>query len=312
MSLHPSSSPIGSRRAVGVIGICAGLCVAAPALPAASKVGSAVSINQSVTGALSGRPVLVSAGDDVKLRETVQTDGSGQARLILVDDTDVAILSRSTMTIERYAPGSKVVSTPDGTFIVHTGHGTPGELRIDTSAGTLTPQGTRFWYDVRGERLKLDVQEGAVRFCPRGKSQAFCVVATPGHNVIGGAGAPAQVQGMAEPPPPSGPSAYPPPVYHGGNYNSPPLRNCHQTGNCVPSGCQSANRLYGGYQCGTGVTGRTNGDATNGGGNNGRDGRHSTDVMPGYPPRMAQGTGRPGWSYGRTPGFNMRGFSFNH
>ena len=150
----------------------------------------------------------MSVGDEVKLRETVQTDGSGQAHLILINDTDVAILSRSTMTVERYARGSKVVSTPDGTFIVHTGHGTPGELHIDTSAGTLTPQGTRFWYDVRGGRLKLDVQEGAVRFCPRGKSQAFCVVATPGHTVVGSAGAPAQVLGMAEPAPPSGPPVY--------------------------------------------------------------------------------------------------------
>jgi hypothetical protein len=293
MSLHPSSSPILSRRAVGLIGVCAGLCVAAPALAATTTVGSAASINQSVTGALSGgRAVFVSAGDDVKLRETVQTDGSGQARLTLIDDTDVAVLSRSTMTVERYARGSKVVSTPDGTFIVHTGHGTPGELHIDTSAGTLTPQGTRFWYDVRGGRLKLDVQEGAVRFCPRGKSQAFCVVATPGHKVIGSAGAPAQVLGMAEPAPPTGPPVYPPPVYYGGNNNtivSPRQPNCH------------------GYRCGTGGTGWNDGGQTYGGQTyGGNNGQHSTKVMYGYSPKMAESTGRPGWSYRGTLGFRMR------
>jgi hypothetical protein len=291
MSLHSSSSRALSLPAVGVLGVCAGLGLAGPAL-AAIKIGSAASINQSVTGALSGKEFPMSVGDEVKLRETVQTDGSGQARLILDDNTDVAILSRSTMTIERYAPGSKVVFTPDGKFIVHTGHGTPGEPRFNTPAGTLTPQGTRFWYEVRGGRLQLEVQEGAVRFCPRGKSQAYCVVATPGHKVIGSAGAPAQVLGMDEPPPPSGPPAYPPPVYHGDNHNtSPPPPNCR------------------GYRCGTGATGWNNGGRTDGGVVYGgaNDGGHSTQVMPGYPLRMAQGTGRPGWSYrGGAPGFRMR------
>ena len=168
MSLHPSSSAPLSVQAVCVIGVCAGLCAAAPAL-AATTVGSATSINQSVTGALSGREVLMSVGDEVKLRETVQTDRFGQARLHLDDDTDVSILSRSTMTIKSYARGSKVVWTPDGTFTVHTGHGTPGELHIDTSAGTLTPQGTRFWYDVRGGRLQARRSGGRSEVLPAGQ-----------------------------------------------------------------------------------------------------------------------------------------------
>ncbi len=250
MSIHPTSSPALSRRAVGLFTVCAGLYVSAPVF-AATAIGSAASINQSVTGALSGREFLMSVGDEVKLRETVRTDASGQARLILVDDTDVAILSRSRMTVERYAPGSKVVSAPDGTFIVHTGHGSASELHINTSAGTLTPQGTRFWFDVRGSRMTLDVQEGAVRFCPRGKSEAYCVVATPGHEVTGSAGAPAQVKGMREPPgPPRSPS---PIIYNGGNTNTnigrPPPPNCYETRSC---GCGPYHR------CGTGATGGGN------------------------------------------------------
>jgi ferric-dicitrate binding protein FerR (iron transport regulator) len=186
MSMHPTSSRASYTRAVGLFGVCAGFCVSAPAL-AAGPIGSAASINQSVTGALGGRPSLVSVGDQVRLHETVRTDASGQARLVLVDDTEVAVLSGSTMTVERYAPGSKVVSAPDGTFQIHTGNGSPGELHFNTSAGTLTPQGTRFWFDVRGGHIRLDVQEGAVRFCPRGKGPAYCVVSTPGHDVIGAA-----------------------------------------------------------------------------------------------------------------------------
>ena len=282
MSVHPSSSPALPRRAVCLFGVCAGLCVGAPPL-AATTVGSAASINQSVTGALSGREFLVSVGDEVKLRETVRTDASGQARLILVDDTDVAILSRSRMTVERYAPGSKVVSAPDGTFIVHTGHGSAGELHINTSAGTLTPQGTRFWFDVRGSRMTLDVQEGAVRFCPRGKSEAYCVVATPGHEVTGSAGAPAQVQGMREPPgPPRSPS---PIIYNGGNGNTnigrPPP-------NCGPY-----------HRCGTGATGGGNTIETRG------TNTYNNHVYA----RQFWHTELP---YGRTGMFHMGGFRFRH
>ena len=238
MSIHPLSSPALSRRAVRLC-VCAGVCVSAPAF-AAPAIGGAAAIKQSVTGALSGREVLMSVGDEVKLRETVHTNVSGQARLILVDDTDVAILSRSTMTIDRYEPGSKVMSTPDGTFIIHTGHGSEGELHINTSAGTLTPQGTRFWFDARGGRMKLDVQEGAVRFCPRGKSEAYCVVATPGYEVTGSAGAPARIQDTTETPP--GRHISPSPIIRsGGNTNT-------NIGRPPPS-CTTY------YHCGTGATG---------------------------------------------------------
>jgi hypothetical protein len=281
MFMHPTSSRASHIRAVGFFGFC----VSVPAL-AAGPIGSATSINQSVTGALSGRPSLVSVGDPVRLHETVRTDASGQARLTLVDDTDVAVLSGSTMTVERYAPGSKLVSAPDGTFQIHTGNGSPGELQVNTSAGTLTPQGTRFWFDVRGGHIKLDVQEGAVRFCPRGKGPAYCVVSTPGHDVIGSAGAPAQVLGMVGPPP-SAPT-YTPPVHYG--YNN---GNTYTTN---PYGCGSVG--YARHPCARGFTGG-GGGVIYGGGNYGE-----------YPPRIAGRTGHPGFPFRRAPGFGMGGFGY--
>jgi hypothetical protein len=302
MSMHPTSSRASYTRAVGLFGVCAGFCVSAPAL-AAGPIGSAASINQSVTGALGGRPSLVSAGDPVRLHETMRTDASGQARLVLSDDTEVAVLSASTMTVERYAPGSKVVSAPDGTFQIHTGNGSPGELRVDTSAGTLTPQGTRFWFDVRGGHIKLDVQEGAVRFCPRGKGPAYCVVSTPGHDVIGSAGAPAQVQGMVEPPP--GAPTNTRPVYYGGNnYYNNNTPNTTYTSN--PRDCGSHG--HGGRSC-PGVTGGGNNSGWNNSGGN--DGKYPKPTG-GYPYRVAGRTGYPGFQFRRAPGFHMGGFGGFH
>jgi hypothetical protein len=287
MFMHPTSSRASYTRAVGVFGICVGFFVSVPAL-AAGAIGSATSINQSVTGALGGRPSLVSVGDPVRLHETVRTDASGQARLVLVDNTDVAVLSGSTMTVERYAPGSKVVSAPDGTFQVHTGNGSPGELHVNTSAGTLTPQGTRFWFDVRGGHIRLDVQEGAVRFCPRGKGPAYCVVSTPGHDVIGSAGAPAQVLGMVEPPPPSAPT-YTRPINYGGNNNNSTYTT--NTNDCAAAG-------YWRHSCTTGVTG-------------GNDGKHFGGTN-GYPQRIVQRTAHPGFPFRGAPGFRMGGFGVPH
>lgn len=325
MSMHPTSSRASYVRAVGLFGVCAGFCVSAPAL-AAGPIGSAASINQSVTGALGGRPSLVSVGDQVRLHETVRTDASGQARLVLVDDTEVAVLSGSTITVDRYAPGSKVVSAPDGTFQIHTGNGSPGELHVNTSAGTLTPQGTQFWFDVRGGRIRLDVQEGAVRFCPRGKGPASCVVSTPGHDVIGSAGAPAQVLGIAEPPP--GAPTNTRPVYYGGNnYYNNNTPNTTYTSN--PHDCGSGG-YHGGYRdrsC-PGVTGGLNNRGwNNSGGNNngsnngggktgviyggGNDGKYPK-ATGGYPYRVAGRSGYPGFQFRRAPGFHMGGFGGFH
>jgi FecR protein len=305
MSMHPRSSRTLDMRPVGLFGVCAGLCVAVPAL-AAGPIGSATSVSQSVTGALSGRPSLVSVGDPVRLHETVRTDASGQARLTLVDDTDVAVLSGSTMTVERYAPGSKLVSAPDGTFQIHTGNGSPGELHVNTSAGTLTPQGTRFWFDVRGGHIKLDVQEGAVRFCPRGKGPAYCVVSTPGHDVIGSAGAPAQVFGMVEQPR-SAPT-YTAPVRYGENNNT-------YTNN--PYGCRSWG--YARRPCASGVSGGgKNNGWDNGGGKSGgviygdrSDGNHPR-VTDGYPRRIAEQSGHQEFRFRRAPGYGMGGFGVFH
>ena len=240
MSVHPSSSCPSSRRASRLLGVCASLGVAFPAL-AANGIGSVAGLSQSVTGAVSGTHfVPVSYGDEVKQNETVRTDASGEARLTLVDYTDLTIFRRSSIRLDRFIlenpnrARSVVMSTSDGTFAFNSGQ-SPGAYLINTSAGTLTPQGTKFTFTVHGGSLRLDVDEGAVRFCPRGKSQAYCVVATPGHPVLGRAGAPAQVLGMVDTPtgpaPPVNTGALGPQPNGGGN------GQCYQAGRCVPSGC---------------------------------------------------------------------------
>ncbi len=176
--------------------LCAGLCVTSPAL-AANSIGSVANITPSVTGAVSGRPFPISVGDTVKADETLRTDAAGEARLRFADDTELVIFSRSSIKIDRFILASPdrarsvVISTSDGSFAFNTGKSPSEAYAIDTSAGTLAPHGTKFTFTVRDGRLRLEVQEGAVTFCPRGMSRAYCVDTTPGLSVIGMAGAPA-------------------------------------------------------------------------------------------------------------------------
>ena len=136
-----------------------------------------------------------------------------------------------------------------------------------------------------------------MRFCPRGKGPAYCVVSTPGHDVIGSAGAPAQVLGMVEPPP-SAPTCTPP-VHYGYNSGNTYTTNAY---GCGPGG-------YARYPCARGASGN---GWDNGGGKSsgviyggGNEGKHPW-VTNGYPPRMA---GHPGFPFRRARSFGMGGFS---
>jgi hypothetical protein len=218
----------------GLISLCAGL----GPVGAAPVVGTTTEITESVTGGFGGRLSPLRVSDQVILDETVRTNASGEGRFTLGERTNLVVFARSSIKVARFAPTNVVMTTPEGTFAVTTGNLAPGSYRVETPAGTLTPHGTIFTFSVRGGSLKLDVQQGAVNFCPRGKSKAYCVDAVPGHSVVGQAGAPAQVLGYAGPPATPPPQTrftqyqqYPPPYPTGGG-----SRGCATT---LSAACQS-------------------------------------------------------------------------
>jgi hypothetical protein len=230
MTLQPSVSRTIISYTTGVFGVCAAVAMTSKAV-AMETIGSATKISQSVTGAVGGRAFPVSAGDDVKLRETVHTDAQGEARLTFRDDTLVSVFSSSTITLQQFGPNGKIMWTSDGTYTVRTGHSTPGALRVETSAGTLIPHGTFFSFVVHGDHLNLEVAEGEVTFCPRGLGAANCVEARPGQSVTGGAGMPPRGEGGSShrppggpPPPPPSSTPYPTPI----NYGYPPNWGGHR------------------------------------------------------------------------------------
>ena len=254
MSFRSLSSRTWSRGLVKLLGVYSGICIASPAV-AAEAIGSATEINRSVTGAVSGKLYPMSVGDPVKRDEWVRTDSSGEARLIFVDSTNVVIFSSSSIRMNQFSAHSIVMTASNGTYAFNTGNAPSGAYHIDTPAGTLIPH-SRFRFVVQGGSIRLDVQEGDVTFCPRGKSKASCVDATPSHPVIAQAGAPAQNQGG---PPPPAPPAYQqappiyqqvPPVYREPiNYGGP---------SGVPSECNARSALDLRYGCPTQTRGWRN------------------------------------------------------
>ena len=231
MYLLTSSLRLKSLTALGLI-----LCATSAAF-AADLIGSATEINRSVTSSSNGHLVPMSVGDALEPDETVLTDGRGEARLLFVDATDITIFAHSTLKLDQFllaspdTASSVILSTADGSYAFNTGHSPHGVYRIDTSAGTITPRGTKFSFTVRDGRLKLDLQEGELTFCPRDAAQVYCVDMRAGQSVLGRAGALPQIVGMGDlrqrtPPSPSrhtqGQSSPPAPPPHAEGPRSPP------------------------------------------------------------------------------------------
>jgi hypothetical protein len=179
--------------------------VASAAL-AAEPIGSATRVVPSVTGTMGGRTAAVAAGDSVVQDETMQTGPTGDARLRFVDETDLAIGPGSTVKLDRFvfagggSAASVVLSATRGAFRFATGVSAHEAYRIITPAAVIGVRGTRFSFAIRNGRLNLDVEQGVVIVCPRGKGAGDCVEARPGESVQARAGAPAQVFAAGGPP----------------------------------------------------------------------------------------------------------------
>lgn len=187
--------------------MCLTVAMAATATASAQAIGSATAINPSVTGAAGGRTAAIAVGDGVVQNETVQTGANGEAKLRFVDNTDLAVGPGSTVKLDKFVfagggtASSVVLSTARGAFRFATGNSAHEAYRINTPAASIGVRGTQFSFNVRNGRLQLDVIQGVVIVCPRGKSQKFCVEARPGEHVQARAGSPAQVYAQGGPPP---------------------------------------------------------------------------------------------------------------
>jgi hypothetical protein len=126
--------------------VCAaivGLSGIASAASAAEKVGSAVKINVTVTGA-SGS---MSTGDAVHRDERVRANASGVGQFQFADGSKLAIGPNASVVIDKYVLGEGgklkklTVRATKGTFRFISGKSAPSSYSIVTPAGVLGVRG---------------------------------------------------------------------------------------------------------------------------------------------------------------------------
>jgi hypothetical protein len=135
---------IATRRMTLLFGgVLAALAGIAPAAIAAEKVGNAVKINVTVTGAAGS----MSTGDAVHREELVRANASGVGQFQFHDGTKLAIGPNASVKIDRFVlgEGGKVkkltIRATKGTFRWISGKSPSSAYTIVTPAGTLGVRG---------------------------------------------------------------------------------------------------------------------------------------------------------------------------
>ncbi len=132
-------------------------------------IGSASSIRNQVTGAVSGATSAIAVGGNVYQNEIVRTGDDALARLVFLDETNLSVGPRSEVTLDRFvynparSAGSVVVRTGQGVFRFVTGSQRPQNYRIETPIATIGVRGTVFDLAVESDRLVIFLRSGHLR-----------------------------------------------------------------------------------------------------------------------------------------------------
>jgi hypothetical protein len=89
------------RLPAALLGACASLLLAVPA-QAGEKVGRASYVQNKVSGKIETQVVQINAGEDVFGREIVSTLSESLAKIVLKDDTNLAVGPNSSVTLDSF------------------------------------------------------------------------------------------------------------------------------------------------------------------------------------------------------------------
>ena len=160
----------------------------APAL-AQRSIGSAVTIEREVSGAIGGRTRSLNAGDGVVSNENIRTANASAAQLQFLDQTKLSIGPSASVVLDRF------VYNPDGTaresvLRVTTGaarwvggRSRPQAHEVRTPHAVIGVRGTIFDLLVEASRTIVTLREGVIVVCPIGAPQRCVTLDTPGQTV---------------------------------------------------------------------------------------------------------------------------------
>ena len=165
------------RTAAALIGIA---LVAISAAAIAAPIGSAVSVERSVTGAGSK----LSAGDGVAQDEVIATGNASSAQLRFIDDTQLSIGPFSSVRLDTFVfnpdrtAKTVAIELGRGGFRFISGGSGDQAYVIRTPHAIIGVRGTVFGIVVARDRTIITLKAGAVHVCPRSARGQGCVTAT--------------------------------------------------------------------------------------------------------------------------------------
>ena len=166
----------GRRLSFQVLMLCAALASTAAlsaSAAAQSKIGVAAIVKNDVTQVGAGRAEPISPGEDVVRDETVRTGGDSNAKLVFVDDTNLAVGPISTVRLDKFVfEGASTynqvgIELAKGAFRFTTGHSEKRAYDIKTPVATIGVRGTIVDILSQLGRTTVRLQEGRAIVCPR-------------------------------------------------------------------------------------------------------------------------------------------------
>jgi hypothetical protein len=166
------------------IAVQAIVLVLMPAIAEAQRIGKTAVAENDVARLPQATPIRV--GDDVVRNETIRTGNNSTAKIVLIDDTNVAIGPNSTLTMDRTVfagPSSyskAAVRLSVGAFRFISGNSSKDAYEIRTPVATIGVRGTVVDILIAGLRSIFSFVEGSGQICT---SPTNCVEVGPGQSI---------------------------------------------------------------------------------------------------------------------------------
>ena len=174
------SAPLKTVAAVIALSIQASVLVPPFLHAEPASIGDAVSVENRVTGARSGKVIEIEPGQAVFGSEVVRTESNSLARLTFLDQTNLAIGPGSSVTLDKFvydadsSAASVVLNTAKGGFRFVTGQSDPRAFKINTPVATIGIRGTVLDIENSGGQSLIVLKKGGLHVCVRG-SATNCV-----------------------------------------------------------------------------------------------------------------------------------------
>ena len=173
-------SPLKSAVAIFALSVAAISLIPSFAHAEPVSIGDAVSVENRVTGARSGKVTEIEPGEPVFGNEVVRTESNSLARLTFLDQTNLAIGPASSVTLDKFvydseaSAASVVLNTAKGGFRFVTGKSDPRAFKINTPVATIGIRGTVLDIENSGGQSLIVLKKGGLHVCVRG-SATNCV-----------------------------------------------------------------------------------------------------------------------------------------